>query len=343
MYSRADIEQQLDRDYSEDEPDDTWDIWESSEFRSFNGPDGRPFLKRPGNEGRLVFSLNVDGFNPYMNKQSGKKVTSGAVYMVCLNLPPSMRYKVENMFLAGVIPGPREPSLHQINHLLRPLVDDLLYLWSPGIFLTKTHHHANGRRVRCALIPVVCDLPAARRITGFASYSSRHFCSCCHQTSDQINDLNYKSWKLRTYAEHLENANDWRDAPSEPAREKLFNIHGIRWSELLRLPYWDPSRFTVIDPMHTFYLRILQHHCRDIWGMDVRLADGDGTEPKQPAGPTEEELRTGYEILRNGTAAQLGKLRVPILRQLCRDTQTMGYEGKKKRLLKDLLAYVCCH
>src|SRR5271168_1131737 len=47
-----------------------------------------------GHEGRYAFSLCVDFFNPYMNKLAGKKTSIGRVIsLVCLNLPPSLRYK----------------------------------------------------------------------------------------------------------------------------------------------------------------------------------------------------------------------------------------------------------
>jgi hypothetical protein len=32
-------------------------------------------------------------------------------------------------------------------------------------------------------------------------------------------------------------------------REKIFTKYGTRWSELWRLPYWDPSRQLVVDAM----------------------------------------------------------------------------------------------
>ncbi len=40
-----------------------------------------------------------------------------------------MRYKPENMFLAGVVPEPHEPPLTALNHYLTPLVDELLTFW----------------------------------------------------------------------------------------------------------------------------------------------------------------------------------------------------------------------
>ena len=60
--------------------------------------------------------------------------------------------------------------------------------------------------------------------------------------------------------------------------KKNFESHGVRYSELLRLPYWDPTTFTILDTMHAMFLDNLKRHCRTIWGMDVKFQDGDGTE-----------------------------------------------------------------
>ena len=51
---------------------------------------------------------------------------------VVLNVP-WRGYKPENMFLFGVIPGPREPPLTALNHYLKPLVDDLIDFWETGV------------------------------------------------------------------------------------------------------------------------------------------------------------------------------------------------------------------
>ena len=57
---------------------------------------------------------------------------------MCLNLPPEMHYKPENMFLFGIIPGPKEPPLTCLNHYLCLLIDMLLEFWYTGIRFSRT-------------------------------------------------------------------------------------------------------------------------------------------------------------------------------------------------------------
>ncbi|KAG2738628.1 hypothetical protein P692DRAFT_20673624, partial [Suillus brevipes Sb2] len=63
------------------------DIWHASTFRQFRGPDDKLFLSPMIDEGRYLFSLGVDGFNPFQNKVAKQNVTVTGMYMVCLNLP----------------------------------------------------------------------------------------------------------------------------------------------------------------------------------------------------------------------------------------------------------------
>ncbi len=137
----------LDATPSVEEPVEMADIMDSPGLREFLGPDNKPFIFQKGN---YVFSMNMDGFNLYRNKEAGKKVTTGAIYMVCLNLPPSLRYLPENVFIVAIIPGPGEPSVHQINHILKPVVSMLLEFWNPGVHYSSTPNYPNGRTVhRC--------------------------------------------------------------------------------------------------------------------------------------------------------------------------------------------------
>ncbi|KAI9068234.1 hypothetical protein FKP32DRAFT_1562149, partial [Trametes sanguinea] len=118
MLSRSDIEEYLELPHPNSPSPTMNDIFDGMILRRFLGPDGRRFLDAPSGELRLIFGLSTDGFNPYQMKEAKQDVSSTAIYMVCLHLPPHLRYLPENVYLAGVIPGPSKPSTEQINHFL---------------------------------------------------------------------------------------------------------------------------------------------------------------------------------------------------------------------------------
>jgi len=277
LLCRPGMEDIIDRDVLAENKDGAIsDIFGGTVLREFIGPDGLSFLPSKGPEGRYVFGLSVDAFNPFLNKQAGKKASSTAIYMVCLNLPPSIRYKAENMYLAGIIPGPREPSLTQINHLLEPLVEELLEFWTPGVWFNRTPRWEHGRIIKAALVPLVCDLKAARQVMGHGSHSARKFCSICQLPRDEIDVTDKSKLVAISSTEYRRRAVKWKDAVSQSQRDKVFKKYGVRWSVLLRLPYWDPPRFTVVDTMHTVLLGHLHRHCSILWKMNPTRSDNPG-------------------------------------------------------------------
>jgi hypothetical protein len=46
-----------------------------------------------------------------------------------------------------------------------------------------------------------------------------------------------------------------------------FASSGVKWSELLRLPYFDPTRFVVIDAMHNLFLGLINEHFQNTLGI----------------------------------------------------------------------------
>lgn len=340
--SRPGVEDLLDSAARPHEGADMEDIWHASTFRQFRGPDDEPFLSPTINEGRYLFSLGVDGFNPFQNKVAKQNVTVTGMYMVCLNLPPDLRYLPENMYLVGIIPGPTKPSTDQINHFLKLLVDDLLPFWNPGVTFSRTAKFPDGRVIRIALIPIVCDLPAAKQIAGFSGIGSKFFCSYCLLPLHDIDNVDRSQWPPRDVETHHKHASAYRDAATPEEKQGLFDQFGVRGTELLRLPYWDPISFTVVESMHILYLRILRYHCRVVWRMNVDLEDGEiasGEGTKSFARPSDEDMCNGIEALATGTFGALDACTKPVLYHLCQD-RDLRRASTKRALIKTLLNWV---
>lgn len=322
MFSRSDFETSVVSSWDRcPSSDGSWgDIMQSPAIRTFLGPDKRTLYSvQKSGEVHLVFSLFMDWFNPFSNKKGGKSHSIGAVYLACLNLPPDVRYRPENIYLAGIILGPNEPSLHELNHFLRPLVDELIKLWYEGVYLNRTASSRFGRLVRAAIIPLVCDLPALRKTAGFAGHSSAHFCSFCRLKKQDMNNTDRSTWPSPlSWNDHLTHAGQWRDGDSA-RRNAIFETWGVHWSELLRLPYWDPTRFAVIDTMHNLFLGELKHHCVEVWGIDVKDKSG-GANKTRPHTPEEQKrhLDDTLHCLVNRDSRKLSKIRKGYITSIAR-------------------------
>ncbi|KAK4696062.1 hypothetical protein P7C70_g8436, partial [Phenoliferia sp. Uapishka_3] len=270
LVMRPGVEEQLRTSLSKKPPQDgrMRDVWDSPLWAELEAPKadgGHPFLSVDGN---LAFSCFIDWFNPNGNKTAGKHSSVGAIVLFCLNLPPGERLKPHNIFVARIIPGPKEPSVLQINNLIRPLVSELLLLWTTGI-ICPTPGTTNGRVFRAALIALVCDLVAARKVAGLASHSAKFFCTLCLLLKEQMDSLDVDSWIRRSIEDHRASADAWRVTTLVKEREHIFKTTGIRHSLLDNLPYWDPLRMVVIDSMHNVS-GVLENHARRILGIDVQ-------------------------------------------------------------------------
>ena len=71
---------------------------------------------------------------------------------------------------------------------------------------------------------------------------------------------------------HRKYAQEWMKCNSKSSREGHFKEHGVRWSELLRLPYMDPIRFAVVDPMHCLFLGVAKWIIRSIFINQKKLS-----------------------------------------------------------------------
>lgn len=179
-----------------------------------------------------------------------------------------MRYKVNNTVLIGVVPGPHEPRLH-MNSFLVPFVDELLKLWK-GIRLPSTVA-ANGTlqplTLCAALLSVVCDLPGLAKVAGFLSHSARLGCSMCLKSfptaqfgeKPDYSGFHRDEWPIRDVATHRELANKHKELPNRSQQQSFESQHGLRYSELVQLPYFEISRCCVVNPMHNLFEGTAHH------------------------------------------------------------------------------------
>ena len=248
-----------------------FDITDGQRVQTLQGPDGKPFIEIPpdSSELRLMWTISIDWLNPFGNKASGKSVSIGAITLACLFLPPSLRYRPENLCLAGVIPGPKEPDYDQINHFTTPIVRKFHRMWSEGTWYTRTAKYPRGRLSRSAIAALVADLPGARKVSGQAHFKMRLFCALCLLTRDDINNLDRDSWVARCWKDILDAGYRYLRAPDQQTRNRLFQEHGVRWSAFMELPYWNNIISVVVEGMHNLFLGIIQHHFRTILSLDI--------------------------------------------------------------------------
>ena len=79
------------------------DVYDKAVWKSFFNYKGRQFLSEPNHLGLM---LNCDWFQLYHQTQ----YSVGVIYLVVLNLPRDIRFRPENVIIAGIIPGPKEPK-----------------------------------------------------------------------------------------------------------------------------------------------------------------------------------------------------------------------------------------
>ena len=347
LLARPGVEEILDAANDPPASDRMSDIWDSPVFRGFRDTDKTPFFAKHGDEARFAFSLGADSFHPLGSLEAKQVMSATAIFMVLLNFPKDQRFKYKNMYLVGVIPGPAKPSLDQINHALVLVVKELLEFWK-GVYFTRTGRFRGGRFSKGAMIPLVCDMLAARQVAGFGSVTSMFFCTFCLLVIQDIENLRKETWPERTIHNHQECARSWRDCRNERDRDRLFRLHGIRWSALLDLPYWNPILFTVLDSMHGAFLGLFQTHCRKVWGIDVSVEGGDGTilNPKKAIPrPADSALKECLLVVRENPRNLLERLTAAnvtknVLWHICAD-HGLRHAGAKRALAKAIVEWVC--
>ena len=153
-----------------------------------------------------------------------------------------------------------------------PLVRELQEFWHPGVRLFTAESPRFKLQFKLALICVACDIPAARKVCGFMGHNANLGCSRCLKFFPSVNDkrkdcsgFNRESWPTRDLNAHRATCQKLKKCKSPNESGILESRTGIRYSVLTELPYFDPIRFTVVDPMHNLFLGTAKRLMKKIW------------------------------------------------------------------------------
>ncbi|GBB85073.1 hypothetical protein RclHR1_11640011, partial [Rhizophagus clarus] len=112
--------------------------------------------------------------------------------------------------------------------------------------------------ISTALIIASCDIPGIRKLCEHISALAS-----CHRCEKRANNRNFggmadmSDWFIiKDPVEHYQKALEWRRCKSNAERKRFVKVNGVRWSEILRLLYFDLIQFVVIDLMHCLFLGI---------------------------------------------------------------------------------------
>ena len=124
--------------------------------------------------------------------------------------------------------------------------------------------------IRAALLCTSSDLPATRKLYGFASHAASFGCSkCLKKFPYATNKLDFSGfernlWTLRNLDNHRIVSAKYKQAKTKSEQDVILKAHGVRYSILLQLPYFDGFRFHIVDAMHNLLLGTAKNVIR-IW------------------------------------------------------------------------------
>ncbi|KAE9388290.1 hypothetical protein BT96DRAFT_960232 [Gymnopus androsaceus JB14] len=104
-------------------------------------------------------------------------------------------------------------------------------------------------------------------------------CSCCQlRGKNQIYNTDHSLCVPRDVEELRHWSRAYKEAQTLSERKDIFENHGVRWSSLRLLDYWDPTRMLVVDAMHCILKGVVHYHCQHVLRLNAsapkHCADG---------------------------------------------------------------------
>ena len=110
-----------------------------------------------------------------------------------------------------------------------------------------------------------------KQVSGFLSFAARKGCSKCKKAFEggfgdiRPNYGGFDACEKRTNAEHRKEAHETLNQETMKDKQSIESKYGTRYTELMRLPYFDCVRFTVVDPTHNLFMGSAKHIMQNVW------------------------------------------------------------------------------
>ena len=133
-----------------------------------------------------------------------------------------------------------------------------------------TCRNGKNKLVKCAPLCVACDLPAGRKTCGFLGHSARFGCSRSFKSfpggfgNTDYSGFDRESWPKRDGKQHRRIGMGMRRFTTMAERERQESQAGLRYSPLMKSPYFDAPRMLIVDPMHNLFLGSAKRVLHDI-------------------------------------------------------------------------------
>jgi len=157
----------------------------------------------------------------------------------------------------------------------------------------------------------------------------------CTQSSQGYGDTDCSAWARRTNEEWRKAAAEYQACRSEDEKTAKADKTGVRWSDLLCLPYFDISRCVVVDPMHNLFLGLIKEHFNGILGLGL-------SKPKHEKPATVINLGTPPSKLNPNDIKGVEKLRLWLQKPMSSIFHDKGSALKKlQRVNLPALEFIC--
>lgn len=253
-------------------------------------PTNRTFFSDPRD---IALGLSSDGFAPFKKR----KHSAWPLILFNYNLPPTVRFWLENIICIGVIPGPK--AVKDIDSFLVPLVAELEQLEDGVKVFDRSKRELF--ELHAHLIKIFGDMPAMAKLMRMKGHMGIKPCRMCHISGVRIPGsgatthyvpldrrrhpdcgdtplYDGANLPLRTHDEMLRQAVEVDTAPSKAQAERLATKYGIKGSsslhhlQSLRFPGCMPHDF-----MHLIWENLIQNLVK-LWNGDFKDLEDRGYE-----------------------------------------------------------------